>query len=222
VCPSIGAVWPVPVNLPILVFFAETCVVTLSTVRTIFIARGWKILAPILGFFEVSIWLFAIAQVMQHLTSPGCFLAFAGGFALGNYLGVFIEQKLALGEVVVHVVSKKESAELIDSLRWAGFGVTALDAWGASGPVHVTFTIIRRGELDRAVSIIKRCDPQALYSVGDLRSAAEGVFHSRRRWPSIFPSFFQRPSQGGLVLGPVTVRSDPDRPDPSPISKRAG
>ena len=166
---------PAVLNLPALVFLAETIVVTLSTVRTIFIARGWKVLAPLLGFFEVSIWLFAIAQVMQHLTSPDCFLAFAGGFALGNFLGVLIEQKLALGQVVVHVVSTNDSAELAESLRWAGYGVTALEASGASGPAQLVFTIVRRNELDRVISIIKRCDPKAFYSVGDLRSATDSV-----------------------------------------------
>jgi len=187
-----SSIVPTIFNLPALVFLAETTVVTLATIRTIFIARGWKVLAPLLGFFEVSIWLFAIAQVMQHLTSPGCFLAFAGGFALGNFLGVLIEQKLALGQVFVHVVSKSDGFELAESLRWAGYGVTALDAAGASGSVHLVFTVIRRGQLDRVVSIIKRCDPKAFYSVGDLRSAVDGVIPSRRGLPSILPSVFQR------------------------------
>src|SRR5438445_8375460 len=80
---------PMVSTLPLLVFFAETCVVTLSTVRTIFVARGWKSLAPLLGFFEVSIWLFAITQVMQNLTNLSCSIAFAGGFSLGNFLGIF-------------------------------------------------------------------------------------------------------------------------------------
>jgi uncharacterized protein YebE (UPF0316 family) len=176
-------------SLPVLVFFAETCVVTLATIRTIFIARGWKTPAATLGFFEVSIWLFAIAQVMQHLSNPGCFLAFAGGFALGNYLGVLIEQKLALGNVVVHVMSRKQ--DLMDSLRWAGFGVTALDAIGAKGPVRALLTVVPRAELDRLLSIIKSHDRKAFYSVGDLRSAAEGILPHPRRWTSILPSIFQ-------------------------------
>src|SRR5262249_12793016 len=78
--------------LPFLVFLSETCVVTLSTIRTIFVARGKRALAALLGFFEVSIWLFAIGQVMQNLNSPDCFLAFATGFSLGNFLGVSLER----------------------------------------------------------------------------------------------------------------------------------
>jgi uncharacterized protein YebE (UPF0316 family) len=166
--------------LPVLVFFAETCVVTLSTVRTIFVARGWKSLAPFLGFFEVSIWLFAIAQVMQNLTSPSCYIAFAGGFSLGNFLGVFIEQKLALGNVVVHITLRESASGLIDSLKQAGYGVTALDAQGATGRVQVIFSVIKRKELTKVVAIIKGCEPKAFYSVNDLQIAAEGIFPKRR------------------------------------------
>jgi len=190
---SVGSIFSLILSLPVLVFFAETCVVTLATIRTIFIARGWKTPAALLGFFEVSIWLFAIAQVMQHLNSPGCFLAFAGGFALGNYLGVFIEQKLALGNVVVHVMSRKH--DLMDTLRWAGYGVTASDATGAKGPVQALLTVVPRAELGRLLSIIKVHDRKAFYSVGDLRSAAEGILPASRRWSSILPSVFQRTSR---------------------------
>ncbi len=170
-------------TLPLLVFFAETCVVTLSTVRTIFVARGWKSLAPLLGFFEVSIWLFAIAQVMQNLTSPSCYLAFAAGFSLGNFLGVMIEQKLALGNVVVHITIREGARELIESLKQTGYGVTALDAQGATGPVRVVFTVIKRKQLAKVVAIIKGFDPKAFYSVHHLQAAAEGIFPSSKRRP---------------------------------------
>src|SRR5207302_8078013 len=86
--------------LPLLVFVAELCGVTLATMRTIFVSRGMKALAPLLGFFEVSIWLFAIGQIMRNLADPGCYLGFAGGFTLGNYLGVVLGKRLAIGTVV--------------------------------------------------------------------------------------------------------------------------
>jgi uncharacterized protein YebE (UPF0316 family) len=175
-------------TLPLLVFFAETCVVTLSTVRTIFVARGWKSLAPLLGFFEVSIWLFAIAQVMQNLTSPGCFIAFAGGFSLGNFLGVLIEQKLALGNVVVYITTKENAADLMGRLKKVGYGVTALEAQGATGRVQVVFTVIKRKELPNVVAIIKTFDLKAFYSVNDLKTAVEGIFPTpKRSWRGLIP-----------------------------------
>src|ERR1700688_2352145 len=88
-------------SLPLIIFFAEMLVVTLSTIRIIFIARGMKKLAAVIGLFEVAIWLFAIGQTMKNLGDLRCSAAFAIGFSLGNYLGVLIHDKLAMGHLVV-------------------------------------------------------------------------------------------------------------------------
>jgi uncharacterized protein YebE (UPF0316 family) len=175
--------------LPLLVFVAELCVVTLCAIRIIFLARGMKILAPILGFFEVSIWLFAIGQIMQNLSDLGCYLAFAGGFTAGNFLGVLIEKKLAIGSVVVRAISRRDVRELLDALQAAEYGVTTIDAQGATGPVKIVFTAVRRKELDSVVSIIKAFDPKAFYSVDDLQSLEAGIFPTARgRLRGILPS----------------------------------
>ena len=111
--------------LPVLVFLAELCVVTLSTMRVIFIARGMKWLAPFLGFFEITIWLFAIGQIMQNLSDLGCYAGFASGFTLGNFLGVIIEKKLAIGNSIIHITTRKDAGELVESLAAAQYGVGA-------------------------------------------------------------------------------------------------
>ena len=174
-------------HLPLLVFVAEVCVVTLSTVRVIFLARGLKVLAAVLGFFEIIIWLFAIGQIMQNLTNLGCYLAFAGGFTLGNYLGVCVEKKLAIGNVVIHITTRRNPGPLVDNLKAAEYGVTTLDARGATGPVQVVFTVIRRKELGKVIGLIKHFDPRAFYSVNDLQAAAEGIAPAARRTRGIVP-----------------------------------
>jgi uncharacterized protein YebE (UPF0316 family) len=165
--------------LPLLVFLAETCVLTLATLRTICIARGKKVPAAMLGFVEVSIWLFAIGQVMQNLTSLDCYLAFAAGFTLGNYLGILIEQMLALGNLTVQITSRTDAGALIHGLRSAGYGVTKLEGHGATGPVEVVITVVQRKDLPNVASIIERFAPQAFYSVHDLKTATEGIFPKR-------------------------------------------
>lgn len=177
--------------LPVLVFVAELCVVTLSTLRIIFIARGKRALAPLVGFFEVAIWLFAIGQVMQNLNDPGCFLGFAGGFTLGNYLGMLTEKWLALGTVAVRTVTHKDSTDLIRELQAARFGVTSLDAEGARGPVKIVFTVVPRRELEGVLGIVRSFDPQAFYSVDDIQEAGPGVFPERKRVRGLIPAFFQ-------------------------------
>ncbi len=162
--------------LPVFIFFAELCVVTISTLRTIFVARGSKCLAPLLGFFEVSIWLFAIGQIMQNLSNVGCYLGFAGGFTAGNYLGVLVEQRLGLGTLVVRLITPRPAGALVERLRAGHYGVTCLEGQGAAGPVTVVLSVIPRKELAGVVAIIKEFDPRCFYSVDDLQSAEAGVF----------------------------------------------
>ena len=190
-CPIDSVPSPLP-NLPLFIFAAEVCVVTLSTLRTIFVARGRKYLAPLLGFFEVSTWLYAIGQVMTNLSDPCCSMAFAGGFTLGNFLGVLLEKKLALGNVVVRIITRKDPSDLIGWLKEAEYGVTRMEARGTTGPVEVVFTVIKRKELGAVLGLIKRFDPKVFYSVDDLQSAAEGVFPlGRKRARALLPAPFR-------------------------------
>jgi uncharacterized protein YebE (UPF0316 family) len=164
-----------PPSLPVVIFAAEACVVTVSTMRTIFVARGMRVLAPVLGLVEVTTWLFAIGQVMQHLSDWTCSAAFAGGFTLGNYLGILLEGKLAMGSVVVRIITCRPADELVDDLRAAGYGVTCLDGQGSRGPVQVVLSVIRRKDLDRVLARARRFDPKIFYSVDDLHAAGQGV-----------------------------------------------
>jgi len=166
--------------LPLVIFLAEMCVVTLSTLRIIFVGRGLKVLASTIGFFEITIWLFAIGQIMKNVNNLGCFVGFAGGFTLGNYLGVTIEKKLALGTQVVRTITTRDATDLIAGFKEAGFGVTCISAQGATGPVQIVFTVIKRKEFAAAVTVIKHFDQAAFYSVEDVQLASAGVFSRSR------------------------------------------
>jgi uncharacterized protein YebE (UPF0316 family) len=181
--------------LPGLIFVAELSVVTVGTIRTIAIARGMKWLAPALGLVEVSIWLYAIGAVMKNLSDPTCYVAYAAGFSLGNFLGVFLEGKLALGNLFVRVITRRETSELIAALQMEGYGVTTVGARGATGPVQIVLTVIKRKDWERVRNIIRTFDPKVFYSVDDLHSAAEGVFPAAgRRARALLPGVvgFQR------------------------------
>jgi len=178
--------------LPLFIFAAEVCVVTLSTMRTIFVARGMKFLAPCLGFFEVSIWLFAISEVMKNLNNPSCYVAFAGGFTLGNYLGILLEKRLALGSVSVHIITRRAATGLVDALRAAGYGVTTLGAQGTTGPVQMVVTVVPRKELAHVIALVKGFDPHVFYAVDEVQAAAEGVPSlAPKRTRSLPPGLFR-------------------------------
>jgi uncharacterized protein YebE (UPF0316 family) len=174
--------------LVLFIFVAETCVVTLCTLRTIFLAKGKRLLAPMLGFFEVTTWLFAIGLVMRNLGDVRCALAFACGFTLGTYVGIVIEQTLALGSVMVRTITNKDVAALIASLREAGYGVTCLAGQGATGPVQVVFTLVPRRALAQVTAILKAFDPSVFYSVEALQAAKAGITPvPRRTLPALLP-----------------------------------
>jgi uncharacterized protein YebE (UPF0316 family) len=165
--------------LPVLIFIARICDVSLGTIRVIFVSRGYRYLAPFLGFFEISIWLLAISQIMRDLNDPSIYLAYAAGFAAGTYVGITLEEKLSLGTVLVRVVTGRDSKNLIEALAGADYGITTHAAEGAQGPVTIVFTVVSRQDLPHVVGIIKEFNPHAFYSVEDVRHASEGVFPAR-------------------------------------------
>ncbi len=166
------------VILPILIFLSRIIDVSIGTIRIIFVSRGKKLLAPILGFFEVSVWILAMGQIMQNLDNIVCFLAYAGGFAMGNYVGIIIEEKLALGLLVIRVFLVKDEAGMKERLYSAGFGVTSIDAHGMNGNIEILYTAIKRKDLNKAVSIIEECHSKAFYSIEDAKAIKQGIFPS--------------------------------------------
>ncbi len=170
--------------LPLLVFGARVLDVSLGTLRIIFVARGRRKLAPLLGFFEVLIWIVVVSQVIQNLHSPLAFIAYAAGFATGNYVGMRIEDKLAIGTLVVRVIVPQEASQLMTQLHDAGYGVTSIDARGSTGQVTLIYTVVKRKDLYDVMTIIQNTYPKAFTSVEEVRSTQEGIFPARtRRFP---------------------------------------
>jgi uncharacterized protein YebE (UPF0316 family) len=162
--------------LPFMIFCARICDVSLGTIRVIFISKGIKYLAPIIGFFEVIIWLLAIGQVMNNLTNIVAYIAYGAGFASGTFIGMLIEEKISLGLTSVRIITKEDPLELMNYLRSHDYGVTSIDGAGATGKVKMVFTIIKRQDLLHVVDIIKQFHPNAFYSIEEVKSVAEGVF----------------------------------------------
>lgn len=178
------------VVLPFLIFFARITDVSIGTMRLIFVSKGYKYYAPILGFFEVIIWLMAIGQIMQHLDNILCYIAYGAGFATGNYVGIYLEEKISLGTVVIRIIPKKDSPELVTRLREANFGVSTVEIEGMTGKLKMLFTIVKRKDLVDALNIIHQYNPQAFYTVEDVRTASEGYFRIARRQHPISQSLF--------------------------------
>ena len=118
-------------------FFARVVDVTLGTLRIIFISRGKRNVAPLLGFVEVFIWITVVSQIVSHAHNLLAYLAYAAGFAVGSYRGMYIENRLAVGIQLVSIIVQNNSNVLIDHLHTAGYGISCVDGQGANGPVKL-------------------------------------------------------------------------------------
>ena len=164
------------VVLPFLIFLARICDVTIGTVRIMLVARGRKVIAPLLGFVEMIIWILVIRQIMLQISNWTSYIGFAGGFAVGNYVGMYIEEKLAMGIQVIRIITNKDAKELFNHLKEAGYGLTIVDAQGATGQVNIILTIVKRSDQQKIVKMIQQFNPNAFYSVEDVRTVGKGVF----------------------------------------------
>jgi uncharacterized protein YebE (UPF0316 family) len=162
--------------LPLLIFLARICDVTIGTLRIVMVAKGQKFLAPIMGFFEVLIWIITMSKVVQNLDNWMCYIGYAGGFATGNLVGLLIEEKLAMGIAKVQVITGKQAGKLIEALKQAGYGVTHVDAKGSNEEVSIIYTFVKRAELPRVQQIISDHNPKAFYTVEEVKSVNQGIF----------------------------------------------
>jgi uncharacterized protein YebE (UPF0316 family) len=179
------------VILPLLIFLARITDVSLDTLRIIFINRNLRYFAAVSGFFGVLIWLMVIRQIFQQMDNPLCFVAYAAGFAAGNIVGIIIENRISIGKVIIRTITRREAEDLVSVLRSKGYGVTVMDAEGMTGPVKIIFTVAERSNVGSIVETIKKYNPNAFYSVEDVRFVSEAVTPHRlpapRRW-SFFAS----------------------------------
>lgn len=176
------------VVLPVLIFAARVADVTFGTLRIIFVSRGLKLLAPLVAFIEILIWLVAISQIFQNLGNVVNYVAYAAGFAVGNCVGIIVEERMAIGLMLVRIITHHDPADLIFSLKSNDFGVTVVDAVGKNGPVRLVFLVIERKDLEAVLRMVHQYNPSAFYTLADVRSANGGViphlYRKPRKWLS--------------------------------------
>jgi uncharacterized protein YebE (UPF0316 family) len=179
-----------------LIFLARIIDVSLGTIRILMVARGNRITAALLGFFEVLIWIMVIGQIMQNLTSWENYMAYAAGFAAGNYVGMSIERRVSLAHVMIRVIVPREAARtLIERLAETNYRFTHVDAEGSRGLVTIVMTVVRRTQLAKIIRMARAVDPKAYYTIEDVRPADQPAPHKHawtHRWPLLQPFYWFR------------------------------
>ncbi len=147
--------------------------VSINTIRIIFMLQSKKAISTFLGFFESLIWILAISQIFQNITSWPTYLAYASGFASGIFVGMIIEEKLAIGRVVVRVITRQPAKELIEYFRENSFRFSSVDATSEEGAVNIIFTVIKREALPKTIKVIKTYNPKAFYTVEGVKKVSD-------------------------------------------------
>lgn len=158
--------------VPVFIYFARIVDVSLGTLRIVMVSKGFKLRAVILSFVEILIWAVVVAQLLQNLDHWVNYVAFAGGFATGTFVGMYIEDKLRMGTILVRVITREKSTQIMDALKLAGMGITAIQGKGGFNDVTIIFSVLKRKRWDEMVRIIKENDPEAFYSAEDVKYAS--------------------------------------------------
>ncbi|MBO7496477.1 MAG: DUF2179 domain-containing protein [Salinivirgaceae bacterium] len=167
--------------LPILIFFARVTDVSIGTIRIILVAKGYKKLAPVAGFFETLIWIVAISNIIQNIDNWACYIGYAAGFATGNLVGMFIEEKLALGHELIRIITVNNYTDLSAKLHDHGFAVTVTNAEDHNGPVGILYIITTRKRAKEVVDIVNEQDPSAIYTIESIRHVNRDIFFGQEK-----------------------------------------
>lgn len=175
-----------PHLLPFIIFVGRIFDVTLGTLRIIFVSKGEKLKAPIIGFFEVFIWVVIISQILTRANDMVAYLSYAGGYAAGNYVGIIIEKRIAFGIILCRVYTNKPGLKLVNLLSLKGFGATMMHGTGSVNQVDIIETVFDRKKLKHVSGIILDFDKDAFYVIEDVRTRSRGIFPKSnnllRRW----------------------------------------
>jgi uncharacterized protein YebE (UPF0316 family) len=178
--------------MPVLIFFARVADVSISTLRIMFVLAGKKNVAPFLGFFEALIWLLAIGQIFQNIDNPLSYIAYAAGFGMGTFVGMRFEEKLALGRVLVRVITPEPMPELIEFMKERNFRFTSVGAEGRYGKVNLLFTVMKRDALKEYIGKVKACNDKAFYTIESVKRISEDDLNIMEDRPRFTTKLFNR------------------------------
>lgn len=169
-----------------MIFLGRIVDVTLGTMRIIFVSKGEKYIAPVIGFVEVFIWIVVISQIFSRANDMISYISYAAGYAAGNFVGIMIEQKIAFGVLLCRVYTAKNGKDLVSLLSSHGYGATTIRGTGSVGEIDVVETVVNRKCLKDVVSVFEEFDPNIFYVCEDVRSKQRGIFPKNKsilsRW----------------------------------------
>jgi len=162
----------------LIIFGLRITDMSLDTLRMLFVVRGHKGIAWVLGFCQSAVFVIAITKVLSNLSNPLTVLGYAAGFATGNVIGMLVEERLAIGHIQLQIVTRKHGAALAKALREGGYGVTEISARGKDGTVRLLTASVLRKDLAHARHIVHETDKDAFMTSEDVRPIRRGYWRA--------------------------------------------
>ncbi len=167
-----------PYLYALIIFCLRVCDMSMDTIRVLFVVRGKKLLVWIIGFTEAVIFVVAISSVLRRMDSYLYVLAYALGFATGNIVGMLIESRLAIGHVLMTIISSTRGSSITEKLRASGYAVTEISGRGKDGTVFELHASVLRKDVDYVETIVLESDPMAFVTAEDIRPVSRGFFRA--------------------------------------------
>jgi uncharacterized protein YebE (UPF0316 family) len=176
---DVFAIFGDPLWGPIVIFLLRIVDVPLDTMRVLFMVRGRRVPAGILGFLMALVWIIAVGNAMKHLDSIWHILGYAAGYGTGTMVGITIENLVAFGLVQLRIVSRHGGVEIAEGLRERGYGATEFSGFGRDSAVEIVQSVVQRAHLDEVLAIVDRFDETAFVTVEDPQVLRGGSVVSR-------------------------------------------
>ena len=161
-----------------LIFVMRVANMSLDTVRVMMVMRARKMAAWILGFIQTVIYVVVLTTVIQDLTNILNLVAYAGGFATGNVVGMWVEERLAIGHINLRIISPKLGNAIVRRLREKGYAVTEIPARGKDGAVTLLNASIYRRHVGEVMAIVQTVDAEAFMTTEDVRPVRRGFWRA--------------------------------------------
>ncbi len=148
--------------------------VSMGTVRILMAVRGRRLLAGVIGFVEVTIFLVAISQVVTNIGNWWNVIGYAAGFAMGQIIGITIDNRIAIGLAEVNIISMGMGTKIAEALREDGYGATEFLGAGQSMLVDMVRAVVRRKEVPSVIARTTALDDKAFITVQEMQTAYRG------------------------------------------------
>lgn len=162
----------------LMIFFLRVADMSLDTIRVLFVVRGKKTIVWVLGFFQSLIFVIAIGSVLTELNNVLNIIGYATGFATGNVVGMLIEHRLAVGHIMVTIISSNRGAFIAEKLRTSGYAVTEIAGRGRNGTVFELHASVLRKDVPNVETVVLEADPQAFITAEDVRPVRRGFWRA--------------------------------------------